>query len=239
MYSAFPFLSLPMHLLMDTIPSSFPLRKNVKAREKKGSNSETERKNGRVYCSRRVFWWRSRRSALSTKRGGCATKTGPRAAGVSQLELPPPRVGVQTLQDRRKFHRLARSWMGTNQKVRWKAQLEHQVRGSNRVRREAATWPTWCTCAPGSAARCGGGMCQGTPASLHLQPHKTPRFLLGLDLGSRDPRCKPVQLLLCCIMQTCAVWDLSKSCSHSHPLGPCREFGSVSLKCFTRGFYSG
>lgn len=145
---------------------------------------------------------------------------GPRAAGISQLCRLPPRVGMQTLQDRRKSCRLARPWMSKNHEVRGKAYTEPQVRGSNGVKREAAAWPTWCMCVPGSAVHWRGSTHQETLLSLSLQPHKPPRLLLELDLGSRDPRCNPVQLLLCCIMQTCGVSDLSKSCSHSHPTGP-------------------
>lgn len=92
------------------------------------------------------------------------TETGPRAAGISQLELPPPRVGVQALQDRRKSHRLARPRMGTNQKHSLSLKEEVPAESEERLQPDPPG-----ACVPGSAVHCRGGTCQRTLASLNLQ----------------------------------------------------------------------
>lgn len=67
----------------------------------------------------------------------------------------------------------------------------------------------------GSAACCGRGTHQGKLASLSLQPHKTPRLLLGQDLGSRDPKSSSVQPVLSGICQNQAPISQTAWCSLS------------------------
>lgn len=161
-------------------------------------------------------WWMSPRSVLPTRVRGC----GSRNKSQHYWHLP---AGASFSQgwggdstELEKSYRLPRPWMGTEQKVRGKAQPEPQVKVSSSVRSKAGAH------VPGSAVCCRQGI--GIPESTVPQN----------PLGSK---CIPVQLLSCCMMQTCAVWDVTKSCSHSHPTAPCSQCGSVSLKCFTSVFY--
>lgn len=90
-----------------------PARKKVETVNQRGKMVESTAPRG--YSK---GWQKSPRSALPTKGEDVGPETGSRAAGISQLDLPPLRAGGQTLQDRRKSRRLARSWMGTNQKAK-------------------------------------------------------------------------------------------------------------------------
>lgn len=74
------------------------------------------------------------------------------------------------------------------------------------------------------SACCRTGPHQGMLVSLRLQPHKTPWLLLEQDQRSRS----------CTALRKPVLSEMSKTSSHSHSLAPCRQCGSVFLKCFTR-----
>lgn len=115
---------------------------------------------------------------------------GPRAAGISQLCHLPPRVGMQTLQDRRKSCRLARPWMSKNHEVRGKAYTEPQVRGSNGVKRGCSLTHLVHVCARVCCALKRKHTSRDTAVPESAAP-QTPKTSVRVRLGFKRPQMQP------------------------------------------------